>query len=83
MVDIIFPQDVKVLTGKQISIGVRFEEGENFFCQTLLGYGGEEYKRLKTNDECIFDVLDTEDSTKNETDHTFGQVPRIHYFDCK
>jgi hypothetical protein len=72
-----------VQKGKMITIGVRFIAGEDFFCTTLLGYGGEEYKTLKSNEECIFDVVDTDDCTKGETDVTFGQVPRIHYFDCK
>ena len=83
MVDIMLPQEIVVQKGKMITIGVRFIAGEDFFCTTLLGYGGEEYKHLKINEECIFDVQDTEDCTKGETDVTFGQVPRIHYFDCK
>jgi hypothetical protein len=32
MVDVIFPKEVPVKQGLQIHIGVRFHEGENFFC---------------------------------------------------
>ena len=32
MADIIFPKEVMVKAGLQIHIGVRFHEGENFFC---------------------------------------------------
>ncbi len=83
MVDIMLPAEILVQKGKQIVIGVRFIAGEDFFCKTYLGYGGEDYKRIKHNEECIFDVLETEDCTKGETDVTFGQIPRIHYFDSK
>ena len=58
--------------GKVITIGVRFIAGEEFFCTTLLGYGGEDYQRLKNNDECAFNVSDSEDCSKGETDYTFG-----------
>lgn len=83
MADIIFPKEVMVKAGLQIHIGVRFHEGDNFFCQTWLGYGGEEYKRNRVNEECIFDIIDSVECSKGETDHAFGQVPRIHYFDAK
>ena len=43
MVDIMMPQDIVVQKGKAITIGVRFQSGEDFFCSTLLGYGGEDY----------------------------------------
>ena len=56
MVDIMLPQEIVVQKGKAITIGVRFIAGEDFFCTTLLGNGGEEYKHLKINEECIFDV---------------------------
>jgi len=83
MVDIMLPAEILVQKGKQIVIGVRFIAGEDFFCKTYLGYGGEDYKRIKHNEECIFDVQETEDCTKGETDVTFGQIPRLHYFDSK
>lgn len=83
MADIIFPKEVPVKAGLQVHIGVRFHEGENFFCQTWLGYGGEEYRRIRTNEECIYDIIDSTECSKGETDHTFGQIPRIHYFDGK
>ena len=69
--------------GKELTIGVRFISGEDYFCTTLLGYGGEDFRHNNMNEECAFEVLDTEDCTKGETDYTFGQIPRIHYFDCK
>ena len=68
-------------SGKELTICVRFISGEDFFCSTLLGYGGEDYTRIKENEECAFEVLDSEDCTKGETDVTFGQIPRLHYFD--
>lgn len=68
-------------SGKELTIGVRFISGEDFFCSTLLGYGGEDYTRLPQNEECAFDVVESDDCTKGETDVTFGQVPRIFYFD--
>ena len=62
---------------------MRFISGDEFFCQTLLGYGGEDHKRLPNNEECAFDVIDSKDCSKGETDVSFGQIPRIHYYDCK
>ena len=56
MADIIFPKEVHVKSHQQIHIGVRFHEGENFFCQTWLGYGGEHYRQLRSNEECIFEI---------------------------
>lgn len=43
MVDIMMPQEIVVHEGKELTIGVRFISGEDFFCSTLLGYGGEDY----------------------------------------
>ena len=75
------PQEIVVQKGKSIVIGVRFISGEDFFCSTLLGYGGEDFRNLP-NEEFCFTVEDVpEDCSKGETDYTFGQVPRIHYFD--
>ena len=51
---------------------MRFKSGDDFFCQTLLGYGGENYKHISQNEETIFDVIDSPDCTKFETDVTFG-----------
>ena len=72
MCDIILPAQVPVAKHKPIIIGVRFISGDSFFCTTLLGYGGEDYMNLRTNDERAFQVVDTEDCTKGETDYTFG-----------
>ena len=81
MVDIMLPQEIVVQKDKEISIAVRFMQGEDFFCSTLLGYGGENIRNSNTNEEMAFDVKDSVDCTKHETDYTFGQVPRVHYFD--
>ena len=43
MGDIMLPQEIIVSKGKAITIGVRFISGDDFFCSTLLGYGGEDY----------------------------------------
>ena len=83
MADIMLDKVVTVNKNSPITIGVRFLKGEDYFCTTLLGYLGEEYRDNEMNEECCFEVIDTVDSTKGETDVTFGQVPRIHYFDCK
>lgn len=62
---------------------VRFIAGDEFFCSTLLGYGGENFRDIKENDEKdMFEVKDTQDCTKGETDQRFGQIPRIFYFKC-
>ena len=47
----------------------------------MLGYGGEDYKKPRLNEELAFDVVETDECTKGETNVTFGQIPRIHYFD--
>lgn len=83
MVDIIFPKEVLVQAKLQIHIGVRFKEGDNFFCQTWLGFGGEEYKTNTANEELIFDIIDSSECSKGETAIHFGQIPRIHYFHAK
>lgn len=60
---------------------VRFQAGEEYFCGTLLGYQGEEYMNQKENEEMdAFDIRETPDCTKGETDLRFGQIPRIFYF---
>jgi hypothetical protein len=43
MVDIMFDSEIPVGANKPITIMVRFLAGEEFFCSTLLGYGGENY----------------------------------------
>jgi hypothetical protein len=72
MVDIMLDEMVHVPKDKEISIAVRFSQGEEFFCSTLLGYGGENWKNVTTNEECIFDIKDSPDCSKGETDHAFG-----------
>ena len=76
-----FENDIPVQAGKPITIMVRFLAGDEFFCQTLLGYGGENYQSLSENEERdLFDIRETEDCTKGETDLRFGNIPRIFYF---
>lgn len=74
-------EEIVIQKDKEFSIGVRFVAGDDFFCSTLLGYGGENFRYNHMNEECAFEVLDSPECTKGETDHTFGQVPRLHYFD--
>jgi hypothetical protein len=60
---------------------VRFIAGEEYFCSTLLGYGGENYMSVADNEEKeMFEIKETSDCTKGETDLRFGQIPRIFYF---
>lgn len=81
MVDIMLDQEVLVPSAKPITIMVRFIAGEEFFCSTLLGYGGENYSGISENKERdLFQVKETSDCTKGETDIRFGQIPRIFYF---
>jgi hypothetical protein len=43
MVDIMLDKEILVTANKPITIMVRFIAGEEYFCSTLLGYGGENY----------------------------------------
>jgi hypothetical protein len=45
----------------EFAIGVRFQSGDDFFCSTLLGYGGETYQTNPLNEELAFDVHDSPD----------------------
>lgn len=80
MNDIIFDTEVPVSANKPITIMVRFIAGEEYFCGTLLGYGGENYMSVENEDRELFDIRETPDCTKGETDLRFGQIPRIFYF---
>lgn len=46
MVEIMMPEEILVQKDKEINIAVRFISGEDFFCSTLLGYGGENYHQI-------------------------------------
>jgi hypothetical protein len=61
---------------------IRFQAGEEYFCSTLLGYGGENYMSSAENgdDRELFEIKETPDCSKGETDLRFGQIPRIFYF---
>jgi len=79
-VDIMFEKEVPVPANTPITLMVRFIAGEDFFCATYLGYGGENYMNIKENeDQGLFEVRDTPDCTKGETAVHFGQFPRIFY----
>jgi hypothetical protein len=82
MCDIIFDQEIPVEANTPITIMVRFigPTEEDFFCSTLLGYGGENYKEIENEEIEAFDIKETPDCTKFETDVRFGQIPRILYF---
>lgn len=80
MSDVFLPVGIPVRKDTPITIGVRFTAGEEYFCQTYLGYNNEGVDgRIKTNEPGAFEIEDTEECTKGETDTTFGQVPRIFY----
>lgn len=79
--DIMLDEPVKVRAHEQISIGVRFTVGEEFFCSTVFGYGGSNYERkIGENERGAFVIADSDQSTKGETEVEFGQIPKIHYF---
>ena len=81
MVDIMLDQEIPVSQGKPITIMVRFQAGDEYFCSTLLGYGGENYHSIGENEEKeLFEIKETADCTKGETDLRFGQIPRVFYF---
>ena len=81
MVDILFDQDVLVRANQQISIMVRYTVGgDQFMAQTLLGYGGENYRHINLNEKEAFVIQESDDCTKGETDLRFGNIPRILYF---
>ena len=70
MCDIMLEQEVHVSANTPITIMVRFIAGDEFFCSTLLGYGGENYMSQNENEEKeLFDVKDTPDCTKGETNY--------------
>ena len=73
MVDIMLESEVPVQKGKSLTIMVRFIAGDEFFCSTLLGYGGENYLSIPENvEKDLFEVKETSDCTKGETDSKFG-----------
>jgi hypothetical protein len=81
MCDIMLDEPVKVRSGEQISIGVRFTVGEEFYCGTVFGYGGSNYERkIGDNERGAFIIADSDQSTKGETEVEYGQIPKIHYF---
>jgi hypothetical protein len=81
MCDIMLDQELHVSGHKPITIMVRFLAGDEYFCSTLLGYGGENFSSVQENEERdMFEVRETPDCTKGETDLRFGQIPRIFYF---
>ena len=74
-------KEIFVSGNKPITIMVRFIAGDEYFCTTLLGYGGENYQSIAENKEReMFTIKETADCTKGETDLRFGNIPRIFYF---
>jgi len=83
MVDVMLDKEIPVSANKPITIMVRFIAGDEYFCTTLLGYGGENHMNVPDNKEKeMFSVKDTSDCTKGETDVNFGNIPRIFYFNA-
>ena len=80
MSDIMFENEIPVKAGKAITIMVRFLAGDEYFCSTLLGYGGENYMNVENEEKEMFEIKETSDCTKLETDLRFGNLPRIFYF---
>lgn len=73
--------EIPVSANKPITIMVRFQAGDEYFCSTLLGYGGENFMSVPENeDKELFEIRETGDCTKGETDLKFGQIPRVFYF---
>lgn len=56
------------------------EDNDMGLIQTLLGYGGNSMRSIKTNEPDAFTTQNTADCTKEETDIEFGNIPRILYF---
>ena len=80
MSDIIFENEIPVKAGRAITIMVRFLAGDEYFCSTLLGYGGENFMNVENDERDMFEIKETSDCTKGETDLRFGNIPRIFYF---
>jgi|LauGreDrversion4_2_1035121.scaffolds.fasta_scaffold359415_3 hypothetical protein len=82
MCDIIFDNEINVEANTSITIMVRFigPTEDDFFCGTYLGYGGENYRSIDNEEKDAFIIKNSDDCTKGETDETFGQIPRILYF---
>ena len=73
MCDIMLDTEVHVTANKSITIMVRFQAGEEFFCSTLLGYGGENFASIGENvEKDMFEIRDSPDCSKGETDIKFG-----------
>jgi hypothetical protein len=85
IVDIVFDEEIPVKAGRPISISVRYTslEEDAFMCQVLMGYGGEDpgYGTIKSNEKGAFEIHNSDDCSKGETDVEFGNIPRILYFD--
>ena len=75
-------QETQVKANQPISIMVRYdkEDNEMGLIQTLLGYGGNGMRGIKTNEPNAFTTQNTPDCNKDETDTEFGNIPRILYF---
>ena len=73
MCDVMLDKEINVRAHEAITICVRFTQGQEFFCTTLLGYGGENYEgSIPSNEPGAFLIEETEACTKFETDRAFG-----------
>jgi len=73
-------KEEQVLKNQVITIMVRFTSGDEFFCGTYLGYGGNNRASIQENEKDAFDVRESADCSKGETDQEFGQISRLFYF---
>ena len=81
MCDVIFDKPFTVRSNEPIDIGVKFTVGEDFFCGTVFGYGGNAGERAnRDNERGVIRVEESDWSTKGETDVEYGQIPKIYYF---
>ena len=56
MSDIIFENEIPVKAGRAITIMVRFLAGDEYFCSTLLGYGGENFMNVENEERDMFEI---------------------------
>ena len=54
-----FENEIQVKSGKAITIMVRFLAGDEYFCSTLLGYGGENYMNVENEEREMFEIKET------------------------
>jgi hypothetical protein len=81
MFDVHLDEEVEVENGIAISIMVRFEmKDSDDMAITNLGYRGEAHYDVENEEKGAFQITNSNDCTKGETDLYFGQIPRIIYY---